>query len=111
MFRIKLRPSDIDMKYSQGIVKKGFLLIFISSKHISIFIYRNGKSSYYWRAAKTGKSAHLSLTFDDKKRTISINNSNKLIFHTNKTYELIKRKVIIYKHMKKNENNVEFQAR
>ena len=111
MFRIKLTPSDVDMKYSQGIVKKGFLLIFISGKHISIFIYRKGKGYYEWIGAKRGKSAYLSLTFNDKKRIIRINNSNKLIFHTNKTYELIKRKVIIYKHMKNNKNNVEFQAR
>jgi hypothetical protein len=111
MFRIKLTPFDVDMKYSQGIVKKGFVLIFISSKYISIFIYRKGKGYYEWRGAKKGKSVYLSLRFDDKRRTIRINNLNKLIFHTNKTYELIKRKVIIYKHMKNNENNVEFQAR
>jgi hypothetical protein len=111
MFRIKLTPSDVDMKYSQGIVKKGFLLIFISPKHISIFIYRKNKSHYSWRGAKRGKSAHLSLIFDDKKRFIRINNSNKLIFHKQNVYELIKRKVIIYKHMKNKENNVEFQAR
>jgi hypothetical protein len=99
------------MKYSKGIVKKGFLMIFISAKHITIFIYRKGKSDYTWYGSKTGKSGTLSLKFNDEKRMISINGSNKLIFHRPKDYQIIKKKTITYKHMKSNENAIEFLSK
>jgi hypothetical protein len=110
MYKTKLTPSYVDMIYSKGVVRKGFLMIFISATHISIFIYRKGRSSYEWMGRKRGKSGKLLLKFHDDKRMISINSSNKLIFHRPKDYETIKKKTIIYKHMKANENTIEFQS-
>jgi hypothetical protein len=41
---------------------------------------------------------------------ITINSSNKIIFHRDKDYEIIKNKFIFYKHLNKDETIIHFSS-
>lgn len=107
-YNIELTTKYVDIKDYKGIVKKGWIKINITKNNIFVYI---SKDIYrvYWIGKKKGPSAKLSLKFNDKKQMITINNSNKIIFHRPKDYETIKKKTIYYKHMKADENIVNFK--
>jgi hypothetical protein len=109
-FSIKLTTTYVDIKYSKGLVKKGWFNISINKDGIFVYISKD-KGRMYWIGKKKGYSAKLSIKFNDKKKMITVNNSNKIIFHKVKDYETIKKKTIYYKLMKENENSVSFQDR
>jgi hypothetical protein len=109
-YSIKLTTTYVDIKNSKGFVKKGWISISISKDGIYVYISRDN-NRIYWIGSKKGYSAKLSIKFNDKKKMITVNNSNKIIFHKVKDYEKIKKKTIYYKLMKENENSVSFQDR
>ncbi len=109
-YRINLTTTYVDIKHSGGFVKKGFFSISIDKNGIFVYISRDN-NRIYWIGRKEGKSAKLSVKFNDKKKMITVNNSNKIMFHRPKDYEKIKKKTIYYKLMKKDENSVAFQYR
>lgn len=109
-YSIKLTTTYVDIKNSKGFVKKGWVNISISKDGIYIYISRDN-NRIYWIGSKKGYSAKLSIKFNDNKKMITINNSNKIFFHNSKDYDIIKKKTIFYKHMKEDENSVVFQER
>jgi hypothetical protein len=106
-YKVQLTTKNVDIKYSTGLVKKGSFYISIDKNGIYIYIIRDNYR-IYWIGRKEGESAKLSVKFNDNKKMITINNSNKIIFHNAKDYEKIKEKTIYYKLMKKDENIVVF---
>jgi hypothetical protein len=109
-YDIKLTTTYVDIQHSKGLVKKGWFRISISKDRIFIYISRDN-NRIYWSGNKKGNSDKLSIKFDDQKKLITINNSNKIKFYKSKDYETIKQKTIYYKHMKEDENNVVFQEK
>lgn len=63
----------------------------------------------YWVGRKSGKSANLVITFNDDKKMITVNKSNRIIFHNLVKYDQIKKKAIYYKLLKANENHIVFE--
>lgn len=109
-FSIKLTTTYVDIKHTNGLVKKGWFHITVDKNGIYIYILRDN-NRIYWIGRKKGISAKLSVKFNDKKNMITINNSNKITFHNSKDYEKIKKKTIYYKLMDENDNKVEFKYR
>jgi len=72
----------------------------ISKDGIYVYISRDN-NRIYWIGSKKGYSAKLSIKFND----------NKIMFHNSKDYEIIKKKIIYYKHMKEDEYSIVFEER
>ncbi len=109
-YSINLTTTYVDIQHSKGFVKKGFFSISIDKNGIFVYISRDN-NRIYWIGRKKGYSAKLSIKFNDKKKMITVNSSNKIMFHKAKDYETIKKKTIYYKYMKENENTVVFKER
>ena len=109
-FQIKLTTAYVDIQYSNGIVKKGYVDISVDKDYIHIYFWR-GTSWRWWQGSKSRISAKLSIKFNDLKHMITINNTNKVTFRRPKDYNQIKKKVIFYQLMNANDNKVEFQKR
>jgi uncharacterized protein YqkB len=92
------------------LVKKGFFHISISANGIFVYISKD-HGRMYWIGRRVGISDKLSIKFNDDKKMISINSSNKITFHKAKDYETIKKKAIYYKYMKDGENKIAFEYR
>lgn len=107
-YNIKLTTTYVDIKHSKGLVKKGWFSMSISKDGIYVYISRDN-NRIYWIGSNKGYSAKLSIKFNDDKKMITINNSNKIMFHNSKDYEIIKKKIIYYKHMKEDENSILFE--
>jgi len=106
-YSVKLPTTRVDIQYSKGLVQKGWIHMSISKNGIYVYISRDN-DRVYWKGSKTGISSKLSIKFNDDKQMITINSSNKIIFHNYKDYEKIKQKTIHYKLMKEDENSVTF---
>ena len=107
-FSIKLTTTYVDIEYSKGIVKKGSVAIDMHKGYVYIFFWRD-KSWRWWRGSKSGASAKLTIKFNDAKHMITVNSSDKIIFHRPKDYNEIKAHAIYYKLMSKNDNQIEFR--
>jgi len=110
MFEIKLKKSKADIYYKSDLQtsKNAWCNISISKDKIFVYISRD-KSRSYWIGGKKGKSCKLSIKFNDIKKTITVNTSNKIIIHSMKDYIKIKKKAIYYKYINENDNRIEFK--
>ena len=107
-YSIRLTTKSVDLMHSRGQVTNGWIDFSIDKNRIFVYLSRDN-NRIYWIGRKTGLSAKLSIKFNDSKKMITINTSNKIIFHHANDYEIIKKKTVYYKHMKSNENSVLFQ--
>ena len=107
MFQLKLTTKNIDIHSSSGIVRNGWCNITIDKSGILVYINKD-KTRIYWLGKTAGQGAKLTIKFNDDKHMISVNSSNKIVFHNIKDYNKLKQKTIFYKHMKEGENSVVF---
>jgi len=107
MFQLKLTTKNADIRSSSGLVQNGWINITIDKSGMTVYISRD-KNRIYWVGRTTGQSSKLVINFDDNKNTISVNKTNKIVFHNVKDYNKLKQKTIFYKHMKVDENSVAF---
>jgi hypothetical protein len=103
-----LKTKNVDIRSSSGLVQNGWISLTIDKGSMIVYISRD-KNRIYWVGQTTGHSAKLTIKFNDDKHMISVNNSNKIVFHNIKDYNKVKQKAIFYKHMKEGENNVVFR--
>jgi hypothetical protein len=108
MFSLKLTNKKIDIYSSSGLSDKGWVSFSIGPDSYYVYISRDGYSNYWIGKKNKNLSARLSVKYNDNKKMITINRTNKLIFHSEKDYEKIKNKTIYYKYMNENENKIEF---
>lgn len=109
MFDVKYKKNKVDIYYKTNLQVNDVSWFSISIKPDSIYIYiSRDKSRSYWIGRKNGLSSKLIIKFNDKKKMITVNTSNKIIFHNIEDYNKIKEKAIYYKHMNENENKIEF---
>ena len=110
MFEIKLKKSKADIYYKSDLQtsKNAWCNISISKDKIFVYVSRD-KSRSYWIGCKKGKSAKLSIKFNNSKKMITVNTANKIIIHSSKDYTKIKKKAIYYKYMNENDNRIEFK--
>ena len=110
MFEIKLKKSKADIYYKSDLQtsKNAWCNIYISKDKIFVYISRD-KSRSYWIGGKKGKSSKLSIKFNDAKKMIIVNTTNKIIIHSSKDYTKIKQKAIYYKYMNENDNRIKFK--
>jgi hypothetical protein len=109
MFEIKLKKSKADIYYKSDLQtsKNAWCNISISKDSIFVYVSRD-KSRSYWIGGKKGKSSKLSIKFNDAKKMITVNTSNKIIIRSDLYYTKIKKKAIYYKYMNENDNRIEF---
>jgi len=110
MFGITLKKNKSDIYYKSHlqISKMAWFRISISNKSIFVYISRD-KSRSYWIGRKKGETSKLSIIFNDKKRMITVNSSNRIIVHSIKDYTTIKQKAKYYKYIGENENKIVFE--
>ena len=110
MFEIKLKNNKADIYYKSDLQtsKNAWCNISISKNSIFVYVSRD-KSRSYWIGRKKSKSCKLLIKFNDSKKTITVNTSNKIIIHSIKDYTKIKKKAIYYKYMNENNNRIEFK--
>lgn len=110
MFKIKLNKSKADIYYKSDLQtsKNAWCNISISKDKIFVYLSRD-KSRSYWIGSKKRKSCKLSIKFNDVKKMITVNTSNKIIIHSSKDYTKIKKKAIYNKYMNENDNRIEFK--
>lgn len=109
MFEIKLKKSKADICYKSDLQtsKNAWCNISISKNSIFVYVSRD-KSRSYWIGGKKGKSCKLSIKFNDAKKMITVNTTNKIIIRSDLYYTKIKKKAIYYKYMNENDNRIEF---
>jgi hypothetical protein len=111
MFTKKFTTKQVDLRYSNGLVKNGWVQFSIEPNYCMVYISRD-INRIYWIGRHKGKvSAGFTISFNDKLSIISINTSNKIKFHNEKDYLKIKEKMMYYKLMKPDENRVVFLER
>ena len=107
MFQLKRTTKNIDIYASGRPVNNGWVSITIDKGGIVVYISKD-KTRAYWIGRTEGQSAKLAIKFDDTQHKITINKSNRIVFHNAGDYSKLKEKTIYYKHMKEGENGIIF---